>query len=106
MEDVYVYQDNQSAILLENNGLTSVGKNSRHIKIESFFLADRVKDKELKIIYCPNKEFTAGLFTKPLQGTLFTIHQETVLGISQEGMLFYRNKYDAYVTQRGVTDMP
>ena len=36
VEDVYVYQDNQSAILLENNGARSIGKGSRHIKIKYF----------------------------------------------------------------------
>jgi len=30
--DVYVYQDNQSSILLDNNGAQSIGKGSRHIK--------------------------------------------------------------------------
>ena len=33
IEDVYVYQDNESAILLEENGYKSVGKASRHVKI-------------------------------------------------------------------------
>ena len=28
VEDVYVYQDNESAILLENNGINSMGKGS------------------------------------------------------------------------------
>ena len=34
VEDVYVYQDNQSNILLENNGMKSVGKKSRNIRIK------------------------------------------------------------------------
>ena len=35
IEDVYVYQDNHSAILLETNGMKSAGKASRHIKINT-----------------------------------------------------------------------
>lgn len=53
--DVYVYQDNQSAIFLERNGMKSVGKNSRHLSIKYFFVSDRAKDKEFNIIYCPTK---------------------------------------------------
>lgn len=45
VDDVYVYQDNQSAILLEMNGMKSVGKNSRHMKIRYFFVTDRVQPK-------------------------------------------------------------
>ena len=74
VEDAYVYQDNQNAILLENNGAKSGGKGSRHIKIKYFFVTDKIKDKELKIIYCPTKEMIADFFTKPLQGILFVHH--------------------------------
>ena len=41
VEDVYIYQDNQSAILLENNGIKSMGKGTRHIKIKYFLLLIR-----------------------------------------------------------------
>ena len=50
VEDVYVYQDNQSAILLENNGVKSVGKGTRHIKIKYFFVTDKIKNNKLKVI--------------------------------------------------------
>ena len=59
VEDVFIYQDNQSAILLEKNGLKSVGKGSRHIKIKYFFITDKVKDKEVKILYCPTDKILA-----------------------------------------------
>ena len=97
VEDVYVYQDNQSAILLETNGMKSVGKNSRHIRIKYFFVTDRVKDKELKIIYCPTKEMVADFFTKPLQGVLFVTHRNMVLGIGEDDMPIYRAQYDKYI---------
>ena len=56
VEDVYVYQDNQSVILLETNGRESVGKGTRHVKIKYFFVTDKVKDKELNILYGPTKQ--------------------------------------------------
>lgn len=101
-EGVYVYQDIQSAILLENNGMKSVGKNSRHIRIKYFFVTDRVKDKELKIIYCLTKKMVTDFFTKPLQGVLSITHRNTLLGISLDDMHPYRKQYEVYITQRNV----
>jgi hypothetical protein len=42
-----VYQDNQSSIILEKNVRLSSGKRTRHINIRYFFVADRIKAKEL-----------------------------------------------------------
>ena len=99
VEDVYVYEDNQSDIILETNSMKSIGKNSRHIKIKYFFVTDRVKDKELKTIYCLTKAMVADFFTKPLQGLLFLTHQNAVLGISEDDMALYRRQYEEYVAQ-------
>ena len=51
-----IYQDNQSAILLEKNGIKLMGKRSRHINIRYFFIKDRHDKKELTIEYCPMDE--------------------------------------------------
>ena len=96
MEDFYVYQDTQSVILLENNGTQSIGKGSRHIRIKYFFITDKVKDKELKVIYCPTKKMVADFFTKLLQGILYFTHRNTVLGINDDDMLIYRKAYEQY----------
>ena len=71
IKDNVVYQDNQSAILLERNGRASSGRRTRRIDIRYFFVSDRVKRGELRIEYCPTEEMFADFFTKPLQGSLF-----------------------------------
>ena len=38
-----VYQDNQSAILIENNGKYSRGKKIRHIDMRYFFITDPIE---------------------------------------------------------------
>ena len=96
MEDVYVYQDNQSAILLEKNGAQSIGKGSRHVKIKYFFITDKVKSKELSIIYCPTKQMVADFFTKPLQGELYFTHRNAILGIQECDMPIYIKSYKEY----------
>jgi len=66
-----VYQNNQSAIRMETNGLNSCTGNSRHVDIRYFLVQDRVDRKEIEISYCPTESMLADFFTKPLQGTLF-----------------------------------
>ena len=85
-----LYQDNESAILMENHGRISVGKGSKHIDIRYFFVTDRVKRKEISIRHCPTKEMVADFFTKPLQGEGFHKLRNMVLGISETMMETYR----------------
>ena len=80
-EDVLM-QDNQSAMLLENNGRNSVGKGSWHIDIQYFFAMDHIDKKHICVKYCPTKEMIADFLTKPLQGALFYQFQDAILGMS------------------------
>ena len=76
-----IYQDNQSAILLEKNGTASSGKRTRHVNIRYFFVADRVKSNEVKIEFCPTGDMRADYFTKPLQGALFRRFRAEILNM-------------------------
>jgi hypothetical protein len=71
VDDSIIYQDNQSAILLEKNGKGSSSKRTRHINIRYFFVTDRIAGNEVSVQYCPTAEMVADFFTKPLQGSLF-----------------------------------
>lgn len=81
IEENVVYQDNQSAILLEKNGKGSSSKRTRHINIRYFFITDRIASKELSVAYCPTAEMVGDFFTKPLQGAQFQKFRNTVLNI-------------------------
>ena len=74
-----VFQDNQSAMLLEKNGKASSSRRTRHINIRYFFVTDRVAKGEVVIKYCPTKEMLADFFTKPLQGTPFRKFRDTIM---------------------------
>jgi hypothetical protein len=69
--DNVVYQDNESAILLENNGRASSSKRTRHIDIRYYFVTDNIQRKRLRVIHCPTEHMVADFFTKPLQGAQF-----------------------------------
>jgi hypothetical protein len=70
VDDCIIYQDNQSAILLENHSKGSSSKRTRHISIRYFFVKDRIEKGEMRVEYY-NTQKMVDFFTKPLQGTLF-----------------------------------
>jgi hypothetical protein len=78
-----LYQDNRSAILLENNGRASAGKRSRHMDIRYYFIHDLVKKGIVKVEYCPTEEMVADYQTKPLHGAKFTTFRKLIMGINK-----------------------
>ena len=78
-----LYQDNHGAILMERNGRNSCTGNSRHIDIRYFFVKDRVDKGELSVKYCPTYLMIADYFTKPLQGRLFNLFRDVIMGHRQ-----------------------
>ena len=75
-----LYQDNQSATRMEENGTNSCTGNSRHIDIRYFFSKDRVDKKESSIKYYPTTKMLADFFTKSLQGNLFRFCWDILMG--------------------------
>ncbi len=71
VDNTLLYQDYQSAILLETNGKQSSGKQTRHMNICYFFITKRIKKGEITMGYCLAAEMVVDHFTKPLQGALF-----------------------------------
>ena len=69
--DNIVYQDSQSAILLERNGKRSSTKRTRHLDVRYYFVTDRINAGELRIQYCPTERMWGDMHTKPQQGSLF-----------------------------------
>ena len=76
-----VYQDNQSAILLERNGKASSSKRTKHINIRYFFVTDRIKNQELTVEWCPTGDMIADFMTKPTQGALFKKFRDQIMGV-------------------------
>ena len=74
------YQDNQSAIKFAKNGIASARKNSKHIDVRYFFLKDRLENNGYVVEHCRTTKMIADFFTKPLQGSLFRIMRDVVMG--------------------------
>jgi hypothetical protein len=86
VSDNVVYQDNQSAMLLERNGKRSSSKRTRHIDIRYFFVTDRIESKEMRVEYCPTGDMVADFFTKPLQGAAFRKFRDTILNVNERDL--------------------
>ncbi len=84
IDKMLVYQDNQSAILLETNGRQSSGKQTRHLNISYFFITDRIKGNEMTMNYCPATKMVGDHFTKPLKGALFQKFRLVIMSVDPE----------------------
>ena len=78
-----LYQDNQSTILLESKGRSSLGKRSRAIDIRFFAIKDSCDNGHIEILYCPTDEMVADFYTKPLQGKKFREFRDLILGVGK-----------------------
>ena len=60
---------------LGKNGKRLSGQMTKHIKIRYFFVTDKIKKGEVKIIHCPTEEMIANYFTHPLQRNFSNISE-------------------------------
>ena len=79
--DNILYQDNQSAMLLESNGRKSAGKRSRHLNIRYFFVTDQKEKGKLSIEFCPTDRMVADYMTKPTHGKKFTRFRQDIMNL-------------------------
>lgn len=80
IEENILYQDNESAMKIETNGKMSCGKQSKHIDIRYFFIKDRLTSERIQVVHCPTHRMIADFFTKPLQGNLFRLLRDVIMG--------------------------
>ncbi len=76
-----VYQDNQSAILLERNGKKSSSQRTRHLNIKYFFVTDQVEQGNILIKFCPTDGMVADFMSKPLQGEKFRRFRKQIMNL-------------------------
>ena len=69
MKCARIYQDNNSAILLEVNGRQSSTKRTKHIKTKYFFVKDKIDQGEIEIRKKDTADMWSNTDTKPKQGS-------------------------------------
>ena len=81
-------KDNSSEIKLIKNGSDSCTWNSKHIAVKYFWVTDRIKNGNIQVQYCPTKQMIADYMSKPLQGALFHLFRNIIMGWSQISSVF------------------
>ena len=66
-------------MLLEEKGIDSTGKRSRHINIRYFYIKDCLDKGYLSIEHCGTDDMIADIMTKPLQGIKFRKFRRMIL---------------------------
>lgn len=75
-------QDNTSSIQLEKYRKQSSIKRTRHINIRYFYITEKLQDKTVTAIsHYLTKEMVSNSLSKPLQGSLFHVHQNSIMGL-------------------------
>ena len=72
-----IYQDNKGAISLTKGG--GQHKRSKHFQIEFDMLREKVREKEIEIIYMETSNMIADMFTKILHKPLFQKHRGKIM---------------------------
>ena len=78
-----LFQDNQSAIKMEQNGKKSCTGKSRHIDISYLLDKDRIESNKMSIAYCITEHMPVDCFSKSPQGALFAKCCEVIMGWKQ-----------------------
>ena len=81
MRNNILFQDNTSAILMEKNGRSCLGKRNRAIDIRYFAICDAVELGDVEIKHIKTDQMIADYFTKCLQGKKFYEFQKLILGM-------------------------
>ena len=76
-----IYQDNNSAILLEKNGKLSSSNRTKHINVRYYFIKDVIKRGGASIEYMSTEKMWADYYTKPLQGKKFIEFRKDIMNL-------------------------
>ena len=99
VNDNILYQDNQSAILLERNGRASSSRRTKHIEVRYFFVTDRINHGEITPEWCPTESMIADFMTKPLQGKQFVKFRDIIMGIKKIEHASELGKYERRIAK-------
>eukprot|EP00957_Ditylum_brightwellii_P041620 3152409-Ditylum_brightwellii.AAC.1 len=78
-----IYQDNLSAMLIEQNGKWSSSKRTKHINVRYFFIKDKILSGEIDVKHCGTENMVADFFTKPFQGAQFRKFKADILNLEE-----------------------
>ena len=72
-----------STMLMESYGKQSSTKRKKHIRVQYFFIMDRIENGYLSLKFCPTGEMYTDFFTNQIQGATFWRFWDMIQGIPE-----------------------
>ena len=88
-----VEQDNRRTIKMLKDGKHVCGQRTRNVHVRYFYAHKRITDGTITVVYCPTKEMLSDYLSKPLQGSLFRLHCNTLMGLTPALDIQYKLSY-------------
>ena len=87
-------QNNTSAIRPEWHGKSARTKRTRHLAVRYYYCSLPLNNGTIFYVqYCATKLMISDFMTKPLQGSLFWKHRNTILGIGENEEAYHHRIY-------------
>ena len=87
-------QTNTSSIYLEVNSKKSSTKQIGHINIRYFYVTDKVRSRDVVVLYHATEEMVVDFLTKLLNGTPFRTHWNNIMGLYKISIAQYKAQYE------------
>lgn len=75
------------------NDKKSSTKGTRHINKRYFYVTNKVRSGDVVIVHHPMEAMVGYFLTKPLNGTPFKSHRDTLIRLDKELIAYYKEKY-------------
>ena len=82
-QTVVILQDNKSAILLEQNGIMSSTKRTKHINVKYYFIKSKIDSGEVVVHWYPGEKMVGDFFSKPLSGQKFVRFRKKIMNLKR-----------------------
>ena len=69
-------------------------KRTRHINIRYFYVTNKIKSGDVVIVYHPIDRIVGDFLTKLLYRTPFKNHHNTIVGVTEDTIEYYKMKYE------------
>ena len=76
----------------------SCSKRKWHLHLQFFYIKDIVDKNMVEIKFCPTLMMLADFYTKPLQGRLFRIYRDVILGYKP--MSYLKEQFETLSKER------
>ena len=88
-------QDNTSSIWLEANRKRSSTKRTWHINVRYFYITDKIKSRDVVVVYHPTGKMVGNFLTKTLNRSPFKNLRNAIIGLDDNTNKYYRMKYES-----------